>query len=213
MKRHFDFDKQICAGVLVGTDEAGCGPLAGPVYAGAVRLDLEQWRKLPGLNDSKQLTEEKRADLAKRIQEYALEFAVAQVTHAEVDTLNIHRASLLAKEKAVAKLMAPWDFLVVDGRFILPGFDSERQRAIIKADAQSASIAAASILAKVGRDRAMLDYDRQYPEYGFAAHKGYATARHIERLRKYGPSPIHRKTFCRAILEGPEQLDLFAGSN
>lgn len=206
MKHHFTFDREICASGLIGTDEAGCGPLAGPVFAAAARLDPEQWRRFPGMDDSKKLTEAKRTELAGQIRERALDFAVAHVTHEEVDALNIHRASLLAKERAVAQLKMPWDFLVVDGRFILPNFDSQKQRAIVKGDAKSACIAAASILAKVARDEVMLEYDSMYPEYGFAAHKGYATSRHIERLQKFGLCPIHRKTFCRALLD-PQETD------
>ena len=176
---------------IAGVDEAGRGPLAGTVVAAAVILprDLEE---LPGVFDSKQLTESEREELFEEL--YALpgiKIGVASATAEEIDRLNILRATHTAMRRAVAKI-AEADFVLVDGlpvQFELPS------RNIVKGDAKCASIAAASIIAKVTRDREMVELDRQYPQYGFARHKGYGTVEHLDALKKYGPSPVHRKSF------------------
>ena len=176
---------------IAGVDEAGRGPLAGSVVAAAVILptDLEE---LPGVFDSKQLTESEREELFDALHALpGIKISVASATAAEIDQLNILRATHLAMRRAVAGIREA-DFVLVDGlpvQFMLPS------RNIIKGDAKCASIAAASIIAKVTRDREMVQADKEYPQYGFAKHKGYGTAEHLEALKKFGPSPIHRKSF------------------
>ena len=172
-------------------DEAGRGPLAGSVVAAAVILPADV-ESLPGVFDSKQLTEAEREELFEELHALpGIKISVASATAEEIDKLNILRATHLAMRRAVAGLKEA-DFVLVDGlpvQFTLPS------RNIIKGDAKSASIAAASIIAKVTRDREMLQYDAEYPQYGFARHKGYGTREHLDALKKFGPSPIHRKSF------------------
>lgn len=198
----FVFDSQHPYSNLVGVDEAGRGPLAGPVYAAAVILGDEPCPELARLNDSKKLSPLTRKELSIWIKQSARDYAVAWADHLEIDLLNIHHASLLAMRRAVEKLKTTWDFLFIDGKFCIPEIPTEKQRAIVKGDGKSACIAAASILAKVSRDECMEDYHKEFPEYEFAQHKGYGTALHFERLKKHGPCPIHRKTFCSKILSG-----------
>lgn len=176
---------------IAGVDEAGRGPLAGPVAAAAVILPPDAY--LPGLNDSKQLSEKSRLELEQQIKEQALAWACAIVNHRVIDRINILEATKLAMEKALAKLEQRPDFLLIDGTIRLP-IETE-QEALIKGDGRSVSIAAASILAKCTRDRMMLQMDRRFPEYQFAKHKGYPTPLHKQLLREYGPSPIHRRSF------------------
>ena len=180
---------------VCGIDEAGRGPLSGPVVAAA--CDLEPGTEIPGLNDSKKLTPKKRDLLYDLVIERATDFAVGFATPEEVDSINILNATMLAMRRAIAALKEPADYALVDGNCIrdypIPA------RAIIKGDSLSMSVAAASILAKVTRDRLCLEDDRQYPMYGFAKHKGYGTAEHIAALRTYGPCPIHRKTFLKFL--------------
>lgn len=187
--------------VVAGVDEVGCGPLAGPVVAAAVVL-----RPVPpirGLNDSKGLRREEREALVTEIHKRAAAIAVGAASVAEIDRWNIFGAARLAMQRAVAQLAPPPDFLLIDGRHVLP--TAIAQRAIVKGDTSCACIAAASIVAKIARDQMMLEFDRLYPEYGFAHHKGYATAAHLAALDRHGPSPIHRRAFL------PErQLALFA---
>lgn len=183
--------------LVCGADEAGAGPLAGPVYAGAVILP--RYIELPGLNDSKQLTEKSREALFPVIQERAEAWAVASVDAAEIDNTDILSARIKAMQMAIDALGRKPDFALIDGNrdkgqtaaIITP------HRCVVKGDGLSASMAAASILAKVSRDRYMLEMAQRYPEYAFERHKGYGTKLHYERLDKYGPSPIHRKTFLR----------------
>ncbi len=176
---------------VAGVDEAGRGPLAGPVTAAAVILPADV-NELPGVFDSKQLKEGERDELFDEL--YAVPgicISVASATPEEIDRLNILRATHEAMRRAVAGLQEA-DFVLVDGlpvQFLLPS------KNIIKGDAKCASIAAASIIAKVTRDREMMKLDEVYPQYGFAKHKGYGTAEHLEALKKYGPSPVHRKSF------------------
>ena len=182
---------------ICGVDEAGAGPLAGPVYAAAVILPLGV--DIPGLNDSKQLTEKKREALFPIIQETALAWAIASVDAQEIDETDILSARMKAMDRAIAQLRPPADFALIDGNR-----DKGKSAAItldhaciVKGDSLSASIAAASILAKVSRDRHMLEMDGLYPQYGFAKHKGYGTKAHYGAIAQLGPSPIHRLTFLR----------------
>ena len=182
--------KNIC-----GVDEAGRGPLCGPVVAAACILPDGLY--IEGLNDSKKLTEKKREKLFDIICESAIAYCIAEATVEEIDDLNILEADLLAMRRAIDGLSVKADFAIIDGNisrdFQIPAM------AVVKGDARSMNIAAASILAKVTRDRACIDLDRAYPEYGIAKHKGYGTKAHMDALRKYGPSPIHRKKFIRFL--------------
>jgi len=189
---------------VAGLDEAGRGCLCGPVYAAAVILS-NHCDQLP-LRDSKQLTPAARRELAAEIQQRAEAWAVACSTVEEIERLNILQASKLAMLRALALLDPQPDFLLIDALSLPVPIP---QRAVIKGDARCRSIAAASILAKVARDEAMLELDRYYPQYGLARNKGYATTSHLEALRRYGPCPEHRRTFepLRSMLS---QLPLFS---
>ena len=178
---------------ICGIDEAGRGPLAGPVVAGAVILvpDCE----ILYLNDSKKLSPKRREELFAEIQEKAVSWSVGIVDAGEIDRINILQATYEAMRKAIAGLKLVPDLLLNDA-VVIPEVETEQVK-IIKGDAKSVSIAAASILAKVTRDRMMEQYDALYPEYGFAKHKGYGTAAHMAALQKHGLCPIHRKTFLK----------------
>jgi ribonuclease HII len=176
---------------IAGTDEAGRGPLAGPVVAAAVILHPGQ--TIPGVNDSKKLTERQREKLYPIIMAEALAVGIGLCDHKEIDRLNILRASLEAMRRAVAALPVAADFLLVDGSFTVPL--EIPQQAVIKGDSLSLSIAAASIIAKVTRDRLMVEFDLLYPGYGFAGHKGYPSASHRAAIACLGPCPIHRSSF------------------
>lgn len=178
---------------IAGVDEAGRGPLCGPVYAAAVILDPA--RPIDGLNDSKKLSEKKREALAPLIRERALAWAVGIATVEEIDRLNILHATMLAMRRAVEGLALPPDQVLVDGNRIPPGL-TVPARAIVGGDASEAAISAASILAKTGRDHEMMALAALYPQYGIAKHKGYPTAEHLAALRIHGPSPIHRRSFA-----------------
>ncbi len=182
--------------LICGVDEAGRGPLAGPVCAAAVILppDLE----LEGLNDSKKLSEKRREALYPLICEQALAYGIAFASEQEIDELNILQATFLAMRRAVGQLGLKPDLALVDGNRE-PDFGDIPVRTIIKGDSRSANIAAASILAKVTRDRFMLEQDVVYPQYGFAVHKGYGTQKHYAALREFGPCPIHRRSFLKKI--------------
>lgn len=181
--------------IVCGVDEAGRGPLCGPVVAAACVLPPDFVPE--GLNDSKKLTPKKRVLLFDRICESALAYCIAEASVEEIDALNILEADLLAMRRAIDGLGIPADFALIDGNiardFQIPA------RAVIGGDAISPSIAAASILAKVTRDRQCEELDQLYPQYGIAKHKGYGTKAHMEALRAYGPSPIHRKQFIRFL--------------
>lgn len=181
---------------ICGIDEAGRGPLAGPVVAGAVILpdDCE----ILYLNDSKKLSETKREQLYEEIQEKSLAWAVGIVSSERIDEINILQATYEAMRQAVSQIMPVPDLLLVDAVHIpeVP----QKQVGIIKGDAKSVSIAAASIMAKVTRDHLMLQMDDLYPEYGFASHKGYGSQAHIAAIRQYGPCPIHRRTFIKNFI-------------
>lgn len=180
--------------LICGVDEAGRGPLAGPVCAAAVILppDLE----LEGLNDSKKLSEKRREALYPLICEQALAYGIAFASEQEIDEINILQATFLAMCRAVGQLGRKPDLAFVDGNRE-PDFGDIPVRTIIKGDSRSANIAAASILAKVTRDRFMLEQDAVYPQYGFAVHKGYGTQKHYAALREFGPCPIHRRSFLK----------------
>ena len=180
---------------LCGVDEAGRGPLAGPVYAAACILPLGL--EIPGLNDSKKLTEKKREALYDQITDAALSYGIAFATVEEIESLNILRATFLAMNRAIGMLKQKPALCLIDGN--RSAGISVPCRCIIKGDALCADIAAASILAKVTRDRCMLELAERYPEYGFEKHKGYGTAAHYEALRQYGPSPVHRPSFLRKM--------------
>ena len=187
-----EFEDKYCEYTYIcGIDEAGRGPLAGPVAAGAVILPKDC--EILFLNDSKKLSEKKRDLLYDEIREKAVSWSVALMDEKVIDEVNILQATYRAMRQAVSELNPQPDMLLNDA-VTIPDIGI-KQVGIVKGDAKSVSIAAASIMAKVTRDRLMLEYDRLYPEYGFAKHKGYGTKEHIEAIKKYGPCPIHRKTF------------------
>jgi ribonuclease HII len=178
--------------LICGVDEAGRGPLAGPVVAAAVILsaDLDK----DGIKDSKKLSPSERETLKNRIESSSSKWAVGVVGPETVDEINILQATFLAMRKAVKKLSIAPDLVLVDGRFEIPKLNI-RQRAVIKGDSREISIAAASILAKTHRDRLMIGIEKKFPGYGFSRHKGYPTKDHIAKLEKLGPCPVHRKSF------------------
>ena len=180
---------------VCGCDEAGRGPLCGPVVAAAVILDPNV--EIEGLNDSKKLSEKKRELLFDVIKEKAIAYAIAEASPEEIDEINILNASMLAMNRAVDALSIKADFAIIDGN-CSRGFKIPTET-VVKGDAKSSSIAAASILAKVTRDRQCVLLDEQYPEYNIAKHKGYPTKDHMDAVRKFGPSPIHRKTFLKFL--------------
>jgi len=181
--------------MICGTDEAGAGPLAGAVYAAAVILPFGF--EIEGLNDSKKLTEKKRESLFDIIQEKAIAWSIRAIDEKEIDKINILAARLKAMDLCIQSLEPAPDFALIDGNrdkgITCPHIT------VVKGDAKSANIAAASILAKVARDRYIVEMDKIYPEYGFAQHKGYPTKAHYEALRKHGPCPIHRLTFLKNL--------------
>ena len=178
---------------ICGVDEAGRGPLAGPVCAGAVILP--RGLEIPGLNDSKKLTDKKRRELYPIIKEQAVAWGIGFASHEEIDELNILQATYLAMSRAIQALEGKADFALIDGNrakdFGIP------LKTVVKGDSLSASIAAASVLAKVARDDIMLEMAKEYPEYGFEVHKGYGTKQHYEALRQHGHCPIHRMSFLK----------------
>ncbi len=184
-RKYADYD------LICGIDEVGRGPLAGPVVAAAVILPKDC--RILYINDSKQLSQKKREELYDVIIKQAVSVGIGMSSPERIDEINILQATYEAMREAIGKLDPQPDLLLVDA-VTIPGTDI-RQVSIVKGDAKSISIAAASIVAKVTRDRLMLEYDAQYPEYGFAGNKGYGSEAHIEALKKYGPSPIHRKSF------------------
>lgn len=194
------FDQQFrdaCSGIVCGVDEAGRGPLAGPVYAAAVILSPD--RPIEGLNDSKKLSEKKREALFDVIVDCAESYCVASASVEEIEQYNILGATYLAMTRAVHGLSVKPQLALIDGNRIPPQLGVAAQT-VVKGDAQSESIAAASILAKVTRDRLLIEMDTQYPQYGFAVHKGYGTAAHTAALKEYGPCPEHRPSFLKKIL-------------
>ncbi len=180
---------------ICGCDEAGRGPLCGPVVAAAVILP--EGIIIEGLDDSKKLTEKKRDKLFDIIKEKAVAYAIAEASPEEIDSINILNASMLAMRRAVDALSVKADFALIDGN-CSRGFEIPTET-IVKGDSKSYSIAAASVLAKVTRDRQCLELDKAYPMYGIAKHKGYPTKDHMDAVRKYGPVPIYRKTFLKFL--------------
>lgn len=196
------YDASVCVSkgisVLCGVDEAGRGPLAGDVYAAACILPKEY--DLPGLNDSKKLTEKKREKLFEEIKAQAVSYCVVTASIEEIETLDIRKATMLAMTRAVEGLSVKPDYVLVDGNFVPNWGELAKGEYCIGGDAKSASIAAASILAKVSRDHYMMELHEQYPEYAFDRHKGYGTALHYQRIEKYGVSPVHRRSFLKSKL-------------
>ena len=195
-KNMWQIEQQMSAqgySVICGVDEAGRGPLAGPVCAAAVILppNLE----IPGLDDSKKLTDKRRRELFPIIQEQAIAYGIGFASHEEIDEINILQATFLAMERALEQLKVRPDLALIDGNrekdFGMP------VRTVVKGDSLSANIAAASVLAKVSRDVLMEQYAQEYPQYAFDVHKGYGTKAHYEALRQHGPSPIHRMSFLK----------------
>ena len=180
---------------VCGCDEAGRGPLCGPVVAAAVILPRDEI--IEGLNDSKKLTEKRREALFDVIRDRAVAYAIAEASPAEIDEINILNASMLAMRRAVEALSVKADSALIDGN-CSRGFEIATET-VVKGDAKSASIAAASILAKVTRDRQCAELDKIYPEYGIAKHKGYPTKEHMDAVREHGPSPIHRRSFLKFL--------------
>lgn len=191
-ENEYDMCEYIC-----GVDEAGRGPLAGPVVAGAAILPKDA--QILYLNDSKKLSASKRDELYDEIKEKAIAVGVGIVSPERIDEINILQATYEAMRIAIKELGVTPDILLNDA-VTIPGVETN-QVPIIKGDAKSVSIAAASIMAKVTRDKIMEEYDKMYPEYGFAGHKGYGSAAHIEAIKTYGPSPIHRKTFIKNFID------------
>lgn len=179
--------------LICGVDEAGRGPLAGPVCAAAVILP--EGYEIPGLNDSKQLTDKKRRELFPIIKEQAIAYGISMVDEKIIDEINVLNATFQAMHEAIAQLEPKPDLALIDGNRVTD-FGVEAM-AVVKGDARDASIAAASILAKVTRDMYMEEMDQEYPQYGFAVHKGYGTRRHYDAIREYGMCPIHRRTFLK----------------
>ena len=182
---------------ICGVDEAGRGPLAGPVCAAAVILP--EGAVIEGLDDSKKLTEKKRERLYDIIKETAVAYSVAYGTLEEIETVNILEATYLAMNRAIEGLSVKPDFALIDGNRVPRGIKIPCET-VVKGDSKSMSVAAASVLAKVTRDRLMLEYDKKYPEYNFKKHKGYGTKEHTELIKQYGPCEIHRLSFLKNIL-------------
>ena len=184
--------------IVCGADEAGRGPLAGPVCAAAVILP--DGVEIEGLNDSKKLSEKKREALYSVITEKALSYAVAYGTLEEIEEFNILNATYLAMNRAIEGLSVKADFALIDGNRV-PKDIKIPCETVVKGDGKSASIAAASILAKVTRDRLLLEYDKKYPQYNFKKHKGYGTKEHYEAIEKYGVSEVHRLSFLKNVIK------------
>jgi ribonuclease HII len=187
--------------IIAGVDEAGRGPIAGPVVVAAVILDHRH--PIPGINDSKQLSAFKREKLYAEIIKYALAFNIVEVSHQRIDDINILQAVLEGMKQSVSSLAIKPHLCLIDGNKVPVGIRT-KTLACVKGDTIYASIAAASILAKVHRDRIMADHDALYPEYGFKQHKGYPTAKHLKALQEFGPCPIHRLTYAPV-----RQLDIW----
>ncbi len=196
-----EFDRKMNQkyGSFCGIDEAGRGPLAGPVVVASCIMPLEDDKVLYGIDDSKKLTENQREELFEKIKEVAIDYHIEEVDENTIDQINILEATKLGMKNCINNLKSKPKMVLVDA---VKNLETDiLQVAIIKGDATSYSIAAASILAKVYRDRLMKELDKNYPEYNFAKHKGYGTKEHIELLKKFGPSKIHRKTFIKNFVE------------
>ena len=187
----YEREQRVCASFIAGVDEVGRGPLAGPVVAAAVILPSDY--EITGLNDSKKLSEKRREAMDEIIRREAVSFGIGLISQDRIDEINILQATYEAMRLALEQLSPAPDMILADA-VTIPGIET-RQLPIIKGDAKSASIAAASIIAKVYRDHLMIEYDSLYPEYGFARNKGYGTKEHINALKEFGPTPLHRKSF------------------
>jgi len=197
----YAFDREIImagAVCIVGIDEAGRGPLAGPVVAAAVVLDLD--KNIHGVNDSKKLSAAAREKLYNLITAQARGIGVGEASVEEIDRLNILQATFLAMRRALAAITVPWALALVDGNLCIRGVPESRQKTVVRGDGLSASIAAASIIAKVTRDRIMKDYHARFPMYDFLGNKGYGTAAHRQRIADFGLCDIHRRSFCGKFL-------------
>lgn len=184
--------------LVCGVDEAGRGPLCGPVVAAAVIL--KEGDKIEGVNDSKKLSEKKREEVYERIMENALAVGVGMSDVDVIEDVNILNATKLAMKQAISNLKIKPEYVLIDGNQMI-NIDINGET-VVHGDAKSESIAAASIIAKVTRDRMLIDWDKEYPEYGFAKHKGYGTKAHVEAIGKYGLTPIHRPSFCTKFVKG-----------
>ena len=193
----YERDAGMGALFIAGVDEVGRGPLAGPVVAGAVILPADH--EILRLNDSKKLSEKRREEMNEIIRAEAVSVGIGEVPQERIDEINILQATYEAMRLALAQLDPPADLILADA-VTIPDITTPQQ-AIVKGDAKSASIAAASIVAKVYRDHLMMAWDERYPLYGFASHKGYGTKAHIEAIRTYGPCPLHRRSFIRNIVD------------
>ena len=193
-----DFDRQYLSEKvrkIAGMDEAGRGPLAGPVVSALVVMPLDDKNLIEGINDSKKLSEKKREELYEIIMQKAIKVEVQQVDNETIDTINILNATRLAMNNCIERAKDDYDYLLCD--YITGINASSNFEAIVKGDAQSYSIACASIVAKVTRDRIVRTYDKLYPNFSFSKHKGYGTKQHIEELQKYGATDVHRRTFIK----------------
>lgn len=200
-KKLVEYDKNIAKQypIFCGIDEAGRGPLAGPVVVASCIMPLDDDKILYGINDSKKLSEKQRENLFEKIKETAVDYRIEEISQSVIDDINILEATKLGMKKCVENLKTKPELALVDA---VKDIDADvDQIAIIKGDATSYSIAAASILAKVYRDHLMRKLDKEYPEYNFAKHKGYGTKEHIDLLKKYGPSKLHRKSFIKNFVE------------
>lgn len=183
--------------LICGVDEAGRGPLAGPVFAAAVILPIDC--EIEGLNDSKKLSEKKRELLFDVIKEKAIAYSIASASVDEIEEVNILKATFLAMNRAISGLNIKSDFAIIDGNRV-PDNIAVECATLVKGDSKSMSVAAASILAKVARDRLLLEYDEKYPQYNFKKHKGYGTKEHYEAIAKHGICEVHRKSFLKGVL-------------
>ncbi len=189
-----DYESRYEGKMIAGIDEAGRGPLAGPVVCAAVVMPMEKDKIIEGINDSKKISSKKREQLYEKIIETAISYSIVEIDEKQIDAINILQATKLGMKKSLERLSVTPDIVLIDAVKIDTNLPQEN---IIKGDALSYNIAAASILAKVHRDRLMIELDKQFQNYGFAKHKGYGTKQHIEALRKYGKTKIHRETFIK----------------
>ena len=196
-----NFDKEFNAKLVAGIDEAGRGPLAGPVVCAIAVMPLDEDKIIDGINDSKKLTEKSRELLFDQIKDLAIDYSIVEISHEVIDEINILNATKLGMQKCVENLKVDSDLILVDAVKFETG---KRIESIIKGDAKSYNIACASILAKVYRDRLMRELHLKYPEYNFEKHKGYGTKEHIENLQKYGKCDIHRNSFIKNFIKSDD---------
>lgn len=189
-----DYEKKYVGKIVAGIDEAGRGPLAGPVVCACVIMPMSEVDIIDGIDDSKKLSEKKREELFEKITKKALSYSIVEIDEKTIDKINILNATKLGMKKALESLKVKPEIVLIDAVKIESNILQEN---IIKGDALSYNIAAASILAKIYRDRLMKKYDEQFPIYNFAKHKGYGTKEHIQKLKEFGPCPIHRSTFIK----------------